>query len=129
MRHEAGMKEVMLASAIAFGIVLAQFVATTFAAPMGSPVWLLLGLGSIALGLLVSIPAAGLYHLRLHAALSRRGALDKGWIWHPTRLHARLLDDERPPVMWWFSVGVAGWSLALLGCALIGLGVFGVMGA
>ncbi len=118
------MREILLATAIGGAIVLFQLAVRVLA----SPTWLGIGLTAIVAGLIVSVPSAIVYHLRLHAALARRDALERGWIWHPTRLHGRLPEEERFSVLVWFVVGVLGWSLALLGCALVAAVVWGLRG-
>ncbi len=72
-------------------------------------------------GLLLSLPPALVYHIRLARTLSARHQLDRGWIWHPTRLHDRLLPEERSYVLRWFRVGAFGWGLTMIGCVWIGL--------
>jgi hypothetical protein len=66
----------------------------------------------------VSLPAAIVYHFRLHRTLGRRGELDPRWIWHPTRFHKQLRPNERRDVLTWFAIGVFGWVVALVGCGL-----------
>jgi hypothetical protein len=113
-------REILLATCIAGFVLLMQLGARLFVTPS----WIGAGLAAIVLGLIISIPAAVLYHLRLYEALNKRDALDAGWIWHPTRFHDRLLADERPAVMIWFSIGAGGWGLTLLGCALVALAIW-----
>lgn len=114
------MREILLASGIAFGVATGQIMLRMFSGQglLGA------GFGAIVVGLLISIPAAVLYHVRLHGALHRRGDLDARWIWHPTRLHVKLRPGERIKVLPWFAVGVAGWLLALVGCGLTLVAVF-----
>lgn len=108
------MREILIASAIAFGVALGQISLRLFSA------YGLLGAGilAIVIGMAVSLPAAIVYHVRLYATLGKRGELDPKWIWHPTRFHKQLKATERRYVLLWFGVGVFGWVLALVGCGL-----------
>lgn len=115
------MREIVLAASIALGLCIAQGVVHLLA----SPSWLVVGLVAIGCGLIVSVPAAILYHLQLYRVLAPRGELDRGWIWHPTRLHVHLQATERWRVLGWFAVGVFGWTLAVAGCAVVAFAVYG----
>ncbi|MCC6808822.1 MAG: hypothetical protein IT381_15455 [Deltaproteobacteria bacterium] len=108
------MREILIASAIAFGVAVGQLLLRVFSGQG------LLGFGvlAIALGMAISFPAAIVYHLRLHATLGRRGELDDKWIWHPTRFHKQLRQNERRYVLSWFMLGVVGWVMALVGCGI-----------
>jgi hypothetical protein len=114
------MREILLASGIAFGVAVGQLLLRALSGQglLGA------GFGAIVTGLFISVPAAIMYHLRLHSALHRRGELDAHWIWHPTRLHPKLRPNERLKVLPWFAIGVAGWLLALVGCGLALVAVF-----
>ncbi len=77
------------------------------------------GLGLIAIGLVISLPAGFWYHVKLWRALSPRGALSPRWWLFPTRDHGNLTAAERPGVMLWFRIGAVFFGVALLGCALL----------
>jgi hypothetical protein len=81
-----------------------------------------IGVALVAFGLLVGLPASALYHVRLRRALGPQpGSL---WWLHPTRHHTELSKGARQRVLRWFGVGVAGFALALIGCALVAIGAF-----
>jgi hypothetical protein len=90
-----------------------------------------LGVGVVVtlVGLAVGILGGLLYHVRLAQALRPRGLLDRYWIWHPTRLHVHLVEgsQDRRRVFAWFSVGAFGWVVAIAGCGLVALSVFGIL--
>jgi hypothetical protein len=112
----------LLASGIALGVAIGQLMSRLFHGQglLGA------GFAAIVVGMLVSVPAAVMYHVRLHGALHRRGELGRRWIWNPTRLHVKLRPSERMRVLPWFAVGVFGWVLALVGCGLALVAVFSV---
>jgi hypothetical protein len=76
------------------------------------------GVALLLLGLAVGLPASAMYHVRLWRALQPA----RGWWLHPTALHARLGDGQRPQVLRWFRVGAAAFGVALFGCALAAVG-------
>ncbi len=71
-----------------------------------------------AAGLVLGVPAGGLYHLRLYQALRPTGR----WWLHPTALHGQLTQAMRGRVMGAFTLGAAGFVLAAGGCVLLFLG-------
>lgn len=75
-------------------------------------------------GLLLGLPTGLWYHVKLHACLSRRGQLSRGWWLRPVALHDQLGPAERPAVLLWFYLGGAGFMLSVLGCGLV---IFGVL--
>lgn len=85
--------------------------------------WLWAGAACTALGLGLGVPTGLLYHLRLRACLRARGELPPRWWLHPTDLHGRLHDEERDRVLRWFFAGGVGFVFAILGCALVVLGL------
>jgi hypothetical protein len=88
--------------------------------------WLLeAGAVLTALGFAVGLPPALVYHLRLRAALLRRGRLVRRWWLEPTRLHRFLETEDRRRVMPWFTAGAAGFVLVVLGCVLVVLAALG----
>ena len=82
------------------------------------------GISCAAFGLLLGVPTGFWYHLKLHACLSPRGQLPRGWWLRPVALHDRLAPAERPVVLLWFYLGGAGFMLSVLGCGLVIFGVF-----
>ena len=82
------------------------------------------GVACIAIGLVLGLPLAVVYHLKLWRTLQPRGALDPRWIWNPTAQHKYLRPDERWRVLSWFYAAVAAWSVSVLGCAMVALAAF-----
>lgn len=80
------------------------------------------------LGFAVGLPPALVYHLRLRAALQRRGRLVPRWWLEPARLHRHLEGDDRRRVIPWFVAGAAGFVVVVVGCGLIVLGALGSLG-
>jgi hypothetical protein len=77
-----------------------------------------IGLTLVSLGMIVGVPAGALYHVRLYRLIRPTGA----WWLHPTALHTKLGEAERPRVMSAFKIGAAGFVIAIVGCALIAVG-------
>ncbi|MGC4054385.1 MAG: hypothetical protein QM757_35325 [Paludibaculum sp.] len=74
-----------------------------------------LGLGALALGLLIGIPTGWWYHVILYRALSGRMVLSPGWWQRPVGLHPLLLPDEFHRVRPWFVAGALGFILCFTG--------------
>ncbi len=84
------------------------------------PPFLLLWVAAALSGLggLLGIPGGIAYHLALRRELLRRGALPRGWLWHPTRLHDQLDDDANARIRPWFLMGGLGFMFIMLGAML-----------
>jgi hypothetical protein len=110
--------ELVIAGAI-LGALLGAAALVSF-----TPWWWLFGagLGLMALGLLVGVPAGLAYHVRLYRALAPRGLLGRAWWLHPTGLHGALSDGDRRHLRVPFRLGAAGFVIALLGCLLFAIG-------
>ncbi|MDB4971250.1 MAG: hypothetical protein JWN44_6939 [Myxococcales bacterium] len=78
-----------------------------------------LGVGLVALGMLVGVPAGAMYHLWLWRAVKPTG---RRWWLHPSGLHGQLGDANRGAVMRWFKLGAVGFVLAIVGCAMVAVG-------
>jgi hypothetical protein len=76
-----------------------------------------------ALGLLVGVPTGFWYHVKLRECLRSAGELPARWWLQPVAHHEGLSPDDRPAVMFWFSLGGAGFGLTVLGCVGVGAGV------
>ncbi len=71
----------------------------------------------VAVGfLLLGSIAGGVYHLRLHRALSARDKLPPRWWIDPTKLHTELSDAERERTLPAFYVGATAFATCVLGC-------------
>lgn len=81
------------------------------------------GLVMLAFGVFVGVPAGVWYHVMLYR-LAPRAALTRGWWLRPTALHDALGPGERPPVLWWFRLGAAGFGAVVLGAVLLGVGAW-----
>jgi hypothetical protein len=82
---------------------------------------LALGAAVAAAGLLGCVVVGVAYHRRLVVAAGRRGALQPGWWWAPTRLHPLLDDAGRRAVLPLHRAGVAAVVLAFVGFLLVAL--------
>ena len=107
--------------AIALVVLLGSAVAAAVWLPWDG--LLLVGFGAVAVGLLVGLPTGLIYHLKLRACLLRTAVLPRRWWLRPTRLHDRLADADRRPVLAWCYVGAAGFFVCLFGAAVIVLGL------
>jgi hypothetical protein len=81
------------------------------------------GLGAIALGTLVGVPAGIYYHVLLRRLLVQQGALPERWWLHPVRLHDVLTAKQRSIFMPWFYVGGAGFMLIIAASISVALGL------
>ena len=75
------------------------------------------------LGLVLGLPTGFWYHVKLRSALRRAGELTARWWLQPVAHHVHLTADERPGVMFWFTIGGAGFGLTMLGCLGVGAAV------
>lgn len=100
-------------------LVVAMVVALLAIAAIPAESGILVG-GAIALGSLLVGAVAGLvYHVALHRSLAPRGALRRGWFWHPTDYHGELDASQRVRVLPWFVVGAAGFVGSIFGCLVV----------
>jgi hypothetical protein len=82
-----------------------------------------IGIVTLALGLLVGIPAGFWYHVLLYRVLSLRIALPPKWWWSPVDLHPHLTEQELTRLKPWFTIGGIGFVLSVVGglAAMAGL--------
>ena len=80
-----------------------------------------LGVGLVALGMGIGVPAGALYHVQLFRAV--RPTTARWWL-HPTGLHGQVPEGMRGGVMRWFRVGAVGFVLAIVGCAMVAVGAW-----
>ena len=101
----------MFELAIAVGIIVALIVSAMV--PPMSLLWISVGLGT--LGALTGLPAGFVYHAKLWRALRDEGCSTEGMLLRPYRLHVKLSEERRDPVVLWFAVGAVGFGLTMLG--------------
>jgi hypothetical protein len=84
---------------------------------------LLTGVGCVAAGFLLGLPAGTLYHVKLYQQLAKRGRVPRSFWLRPTSWHAQLEAAEWRAIAPWFVAGGTGFALIVLGCliALLGL--------
>ena len=85
--------------------------------------------GLLAFGTAVAVAGLGaslvvgvVYHLRLRAAVARKGQLPARWWLAPSRLHRLLDEDERMTVLPFFVAGVVLVAICFGGLLLVALG-------
>ena len=70
-------------------------------------------------GLLGSLAVGVTYHRRLLAAVTRLGAVKRGWWWAPSRLHDGLDESGRRAVLPVWRAGIAVVVVAIAGLVLV----------
>ncbi len=81
------------------------------------------GWALVAIGMALGVPTGFWYHVALYRRLRPHGPLPSGWWWHPTQLHGRLSEAERPGVLVWFLLGGIGFLIAIGGVLLVAVGL------
>jgi hypothetical protein len=114
----------MAEAALVFAVVGSLVVLGLMATLLPVESLLLSGACCILLGIVLGVPAGMFYHLKLYRWLAANGGVPRGFIWHPTRYHARLSPDAWKRVMPWFAAGAAGFVLIMLGCVIVALSVW-----
>lgn len=104
------------------GVVGGLLVLGTLAVSLSLEALVITGLGCMAAGFALGVPAGAYYHFVLYRCLQARGDVPDGFIWHPTRYHDALSPEELRRVLPWFKAGALGFGLIMLGCAIFGLG-------
>lgn len=114
----------MIEAFIVLGAI-AALVAVGLALTVLEPAWLLIvGLGCIAGGFVVGVPAGAYYHLVLYRCLRELGEVPRSFWLYPTRYHHHLSPPQWRAVSRWFVLGAAGFGLIVLGCVVLALGVW-----
>lgn len=85
---------------------------------------LISGLWLVGAGLALGLPAGALYHALLRRSLLRVNGLPPRWYWHPTALHPRIPQPDRPVVLGSCLLGAAGFFGIVVGCAAVALAVW-----
>jgi hypothetical protein len=113
----------MTEAAIVLGLVVMLIVVGTLVVSLPWTTIVFAGAGLIAFGFVLGVPTGVYYHVALYKRLAPRNALPERWYWSPVRFHAQLRDDERSPVLRWFYLGAAGFTLIVIGGAVMALGL------
>lgn len=105
-----------------FGVVIGLVLLGTFAVVVPVEAIAMTGAACILGGFLIGVPAGVYYHYALYRCLSSRGKVPSDFIWHPTRFHAQLHDEELRRIKPWFLAGALSFGVIMLGSAIILLG-------
>jgi hypothetical protein len=105
--------------AILAAVLVAFVVALGWLSPDGL---LAFGTAVAVAGLGASLVVGLVYHLRLRAAVARKGQLPARWWLAPSRLHRLLDDDERLTVLPFFIGGVVLVAVCFGGLLLVAMG-------
>ena len=112
----------MLEALMVTAVVCVLVLLGTLAATLTLQALVITGLGLMAGGLVIGLPAGAWYHVALYRCLLARGEVPAGFIWQPTRYHAALTAEERRRVLPWFTAGALGFGLIILGCTIFAVG-------
>jgi len=82
------------------------------------------GIALATLGFAYGIPAAIVYHWRLHRSLVRCGRLPARWWLHPTTLHDLIPRGEQTGVLFWGALGGSGFVVIVIGILLTSIGLW-----
>lgn len=77
-----------------------------------------------ALGFVVGVPAAFVYHAKLYAALKRAGVVPARWWISPMKHHEAAGERAEEGFAWAFRLGAAGFVVIVLGCLLAAIGLW-----
>jgi len=110
-------------AAIVVGLVIALVVTGALVVTLPWTTLVFAGAALMALGIVLGIPTGAYYHVALYQRLAPRGELPARWYWSPVRYHALLRDEERVSVLLWFYLGAAGFTLIVIGGAVMALGL------
>ncbi|HEY7533213.1 MAG TPA: hypothetical protein VH681_10590 [Nitrospiraceae bacterium] len=113
------MQELLLVLACVAGLVGVGLVAIAIT----PQIMIVMGLWTLAGGLLLGIPTGFWYHVALYRKLAPRMPLPPRWWRRPVELHARLTALEFSLIRPWFIAGAVGFVLCCVGgvAAIIGL--------
>jgi hypothetical protein len=112
----------MLEALLVVGVVGSLVLLGTLAVSLSLEALIVTGLGCMAAGLVLGLPAGAYYHVVLYRCLRAHGDVPDDFIWHPTRHHDALSAEERKRVLPWFAAGALGFGLIMLGCTIFALG-------
>lgn len=80
---------------------------------------LTVGLWTCAVGLLVGVPTAILYHFMLYRVLNPLGRLEKGWYWNAVKVNKQIPEPDWMRVMLWCYLGALGFVIVVLGIVIV----------
>src|SRR5262245_59755595 len=81
-----------------------------------------LGIGLIALGMLIGVPTGFWFHVVLYRVMREKHIVQPRWWLRPIGIFEALSADDRRRVAPWMYAGGAGFVIALVGCALFAVG-------
>ncbi len=82
------------------------------------------GIALAVLGFAYGIPAAIVYHWRLHRSLVRSGQLPALWWLHPTSHHDLIPRADQTGVLFWGALGGSGFVVIVIGILLTSIGLW-----
>ena len=116
----------MMETALAVGVVL-MLLGLGLVAQLSWDVLLYSGEIMAALGFLLGLPPAVVYHVRLWQELKLAGLSTKGMIWNPIRFHDLVPWHRQNRFLPWFYAGGAGFVIVVLGGVLMCMAIASVM--
>jgi hypothetical protein len=116
----------MIETALASGVVL-LLLGIGLVSQLSWDVLLYSGEITSALGLLLGVPPAVVYHVRLWQELKLAKESTRGMIWNPIRFHDRVPWHRQNRFLPWFYAGGAGFVIVVLGLVLMGMAIVSVM--
>lgn len=78
----------------------------------------------VVVGFVGGVPSAFIYHLKLFQALRLSGKVPKGWWLSPMKHHETAGDEAQAGFAWAFRMGAIGFVVIVLGCLLVGVGLW-----
>jgi hypothetical protein len=113
----------MLEIALVFGTIVTVGILGFLTTIITPRLMTVIGLWTLAAGLLVGVPTGFWYHVLLYRALSPRIELPPKWWWAPVELHPHLTEPELSRLKPWFTIGGVGFILSVVGglAAMAGL--------
>jgi hypothetical protein len=114
----------MAEAALVIAVIGFMFVLGLMAVLVPFETLVLAGSCFILLGFLLGVPAGTLYHVKLYRWLAANGGVPRGFFWHPTRYHKQVAPDVWRGILPWFTTGVVGFALIMMGCAIVMLSVW-----
>jgi hypothetical protein len=113
----------MLESTLVLTAVAAVGLVVLLATVLTTPVMIMLAVGALLLGLVVSVPTGFWYHAVLYRIVSAKIAVPRKWWLSPSDLHVHLTDAEQRRIRLWYRLGGIGFVLSVVGglAAIAGL--------